>query len=106
MAPVPLDLCTGGGTTVSDPLLDPSGTRVSALVTHATAAGRRTELRIWDLRDGSESVIDCGGVLAAGRGLAGGAHAWHPDGNEILACTVSGSVVRVRLRSGSAEVTD
>lgn len=92
--------------TVSDPLLDPSGTRVSALVTHATAAGRRTELLIWDLRDGSESVIDCGGVLAAGRGLSGGAHAWHPDGNEILACTVSGGVVRARLQSGSAEVTD
>ena len=97
MAPVPVNLCIGAGPSVSDPLLLPGGSFVSALVTHATENGRRTELRIWGVDDGSEATLDFGAGLAPGRGLSGGMHAWRADGREVLACTSDGRIVRMSL---------
>lgn len=97
MAPVPVNLCTGAGPSVSDPLLLPGGSFVSALVTRATEDGRRTELRIWGVDDGSETALDSGLGLAPGRGLSGGMHAWRHDGREVVVCTVDGTVVRMSI---------
>ena len=82
------------GTETTDAQVHPSGNLVSVLVTRPAEDGPVTEMRMFGLRDGSESTLYFEAGLSGGRGLSGGMHVWRPDGAELLACCRDGRVVR------------
>ena len=89
------------GTEISDAQVHPSGDLVSVLVTRPAEDGPVTEMRMFGLRDGSESTLYFEAGLSGGRGLSGGMHVWRPDGAELLACCRDGRVVRAVFEDGA-----
>lgn len=52
---------------------------------------------MWRVSDGSEVELLSDPVPATGRGISGGVHVWHPDGDAVFVVTRSAGIVRVDL---------
>lgn len=86
---------------VTDPRVRPGGRCVTAVLTETDANGSRNRLVMWSLEDGSQVDLLVDPEPAAGRGLSGGVHDWHPDGSSVVVVTRGGGVVRVDPSSGA-----
>ena len=85
---------------VTDPRVRPGGSCVTAVVTRQDGDRSRNSLVMWDLATGTERVLLADPEPAAGRGLSGGVHDWHPDGGSVVVILRGGGAVRVEVVTG------
>lgn len=93
MATLPVELCLPGPE-IGDVRVRPGGRFVSAVVSGAPDGTVPARLTMWDITTGEPNVISGGPEPAAGRGLSGGVHHWHPDGGSVAYVASDGSVWR------------
>lgn len=80
---------------VSDARVRPGGEWVSAVLTEPAPTGTSNVLRMWHVATGRAVDLLVDPEPAAGRGLSGGAHAWHPAGGAVAVVVRGGGVVVV-----------
>ena len=86
-----------GGTDVTDARARPGGKWASAIVSEPGPDGTIATLRMWSIADGREVELLSDPAPSTGRGLSGGVHVWHPDGESIFVVVRRGGIVRVEL---------
>ena len=86
-----------GGTDVTEARARPGGGWASAVVAVPADEGTHVSLRMWRVVDGIEVEILSDPAPATGRGLSGGVHVWHPDGDAVFVVTKSAGIVRVDM---------
>ena len=82
---------------VTDPQVRPGGLHVSAVVTEIVEGRARNRLVLWTVAEGAETTVLHDPEPASGRGLSGGVHDWHPDGESVVVVTRGDGVVRLDL---------
>lgn len=100
MPAVSLELLLSVGD-VTDARVRPGGEWVSAVETVAGETGSRNVLRMWHVESGHIVDLLADPEPAAGRGLSGGAHAWHPSGGAVAVVVRGGGIVVVGVDSDS-----
>lgn len=91
---------------VTDARVRPGGQWVSAVETVAVETGSRNVLRMWQVDSGRSVDLLADPEPAAGRGLSGGAHAWHPAGGAVAVVVRGGGIVVVGVESDSVRSVD
>lgn len=96
MAPLPVELCLPGPE-VSDVRVRPGGRFVSAVLSGDAPGTQPARLVMWDVATGEMSTVTDDPPPATGRGLSGGVHHWHPDGESFVYVARDGSVRRCHV---------
>ena len=100
MPAVSLELLLSVGD-VTDARVRPGGEWVSAVETVAGETGSRNVLRMWHVESGRSVDLLADPEPAAGRGLSGGAHVWHPAGGAVAVVVRGGGIVVVSVDTDS-----
>lgn len=104
MPAVSLELLLSTGD-VTDARVRPGGEWVSAVETVPGDMGSRNVLRMWHVDTGRCVDLLADPEPAAGRGLSGGAHAWHPTGGALAVSLRAGGMVVVSVDAGNTNDT-
>jgi len=98
VAPLPVELCLPGPE-VSDVRVRPGGRFVSAVLSGDSSGARPARLVMWEVATGVMSTVTDDPPPATGRGLSGGVHDWHPDGESLVYVAADGSLHRWSART-------